>query len=73
MKATGANRSLIILGLVLSFACRGGGDRSAQARPIVGVKIYEAAPPFDGLFREWRELGVNTLFVSEGLARTRAA
>jgi hypothetical protein len=55
----------------LSFACCGGGDRSAQARPIVGVKIYEAAPPFDGLFREWRELGVNTLFVSEGLARTR--
>ena len=43
-------------------ACGGGG-----ARPAIGVKIYEAAPPFEGLFRQWRDLGVNTLFVSEAL------
>ena len=54
------------------------GDRSAAAtqaaaaptvasRPIVGVKIYEASPPFGGLFSKWRELGINTLFVSETL------
>jgi hypothetical protein len=43
--------------------------RAAAGRPVVGVKIYEAAPPFDGLFRDWRDLGVNTLFVSETLAR----
>jgi hypothetical protein len=58
------------LALVLAAAACGGGDRVASARPVVGVKIYEASPPFDGLFREWRDLGVNTLFVSETLART---
>jgi len=55
--------------LVLAPAC-GRGDRgAAAARPVVGVKIYEASPPFDGLFRQWRDLGVNTLFVSEALLR----
>ena len=38
-------------------------------RPVVGVKLYEAAPPYDGLFSKWRELGINTLFVSETLLR----
>ena len=59
-----------VLSLVLAAAACGGGDRVASPRPVVGVKIYEASPPFDGLFREWRDLGVNTLFVSETLART---
>lgn len=44
---------------------------AVPGRPVVGVKIYEAAPPFEGLFRQWRDLGVNTLFVSESLARDR--
>ncbi len=61
--------ALVIL-LVLAAGC-GRQDRAAPVRPVVGIKIYEAAPPFDGLFREWRELGINTLFVSEALARTR--
>lgn len=51
--------------------------RDAARRLVVGVKIYEAPPPFDGLFSRWRELGINTLFVSEALLmnadfRTRA-
>jgi len=54
--------------LAATLAC-GRGDRVAISRPVVGVKIYEASAPFDGLFREWRELGVNTLFVSEALLR----
>lgn len=55
--------------LVLAPAC-GRGDRgSAVTRPVLGVKIYEASPPFDGLFRQWRDLGINTLFVSEALLR----
>jgi hypothetical protein len=57
---------------VLAFAAAcGGGDRAAAPRPVVGVKIYEAPPPYDGLFREWRDLGVTTVFASEALARTR--
>lgn len=60
-----------VLALVLAAAACGGGEHAASFGPVVGVKIYEASPPFDSLFREWRELGVNTLFVSETLARTR--
>ena len=36
--------------------------------PIVGVKIYETEREFPGLFEEWVELGVNTVFVSRSLA-----
>ncbi|MGZ5554334.1 MAG: hypothetical protein ACXW3H_01045, partial [Candidatus Aminicenantales bacterium] len=56
--------------LVLTSAC-GKGERSAVPRPVVGVKLYEAAAPYDSLFGKWRELGINTLFVSETLVRTR--
>ncbi|MGZ5514283.1 MAG: hypothetical protein ACXW2O_04135 [Candidatus Aminicenantales bacterium] len=56
--------------LVLTPAC-GKGERSAVPRPVVGVKLYEAAAPYDSLFGKWRELGINTLFVSETLVRTR--
>jgi hypothetical protein len=56
--------------LVLGPAC-GGGDRgpapASGPSPVVGIKIYEASPPFGGLFGEWRDLGINTLFVSEAL------
>jgi len=40
---------------------------NSPPRPIMGVKIYEASAPFEGLFKKWRELGLNTLFVSETL------
>lgn len=52
--------------IFLAAACAGGG-RAAARRPVVGVKIYEAAPPFESLFRAWRDLGINTAFVSEAL------
>jgi hypothetical protein len=64
-------RGLLAGLLVLVLAACGGGHHAASSRPIVGVKIYEAAPPYDALFREWRDLGVNALFVGETLARTR--
>jgi len=44
-----------------------GGCAKPSARPVIGVKIYEAAPPFDALFRQWKDLGINTAFVSETL------
>ncbi|MCJ7487721.1 MAG: hypothetical protein MUQ25_16375 [Candidatus Aminicenantes bacterium] len=72
---------LAAAGIFLLFSACGSGKTGAPAsvRPVIGVKIYEAAGPFDNLFRQWRDLGVNTLFVSEtllgnadfrGLART---
>jgi len=54
--------AVLAIGLGPLAACR----RDA-AGPVVGVKIYEAAPPFDGLIREWRDLGIDTAFVSETL------
>ena len=42
---------------------------SALPDPILGIKIYEHAGPFEPLVSEWRELGVNTVFASEALAR----
>jgi len=41
------------------------------AGTIVGVKIYDALPPFEGLFRQWRNLGINTLFISDTLLTNR--
>jgi hypothetical protein len=43
-------------------AATGGGDL------MIGVKIYERAGDFPGLFGEWRSLGINTAFVSAALA-----
>ena len=62
--------AVLVLSLVLTPAC-GRRDGAGPPRPVVGIKIYDASPPFEGLFRVWRELGVNTLFVSEALARTQ--
>jgi hypothetical protein len=55
--------------LALAPACGREGDGPSLRSPVIGVKIYEAPPPFDGLFRDWRDLGVNALFISEALAR----
>ncbi|MBE3111508.1 MAG: hypothetical protein IMZ46_13560 [Acidobacteria bacterium] len=62
---------LAAAGLILMFyACRSGKTGApASVRPVIGVKIYEAAAPFDPLFRQWRDLGANTLFVSEALLK----
>ena len=37
--------------------------------PVLGVKIYEHPGPFEPLVTAWRELGVNTVFAGEKLAR----
>jgi len=41
-----------------------GGDR----RPIIGAKIYDYSGSLPGLFDSWRSAGINTAFVSAGLA-----
>jgi hypothetical protein len=81
MKISGAKAVAPAVGLAVLMSilmpARGRLAASGPRRPVVGVKIYEASPPFDGLFQKWRELGINTLFVSEALLsdgdfRTRA-
>jgi len=58
-------------GIILLFSACGSGKigEPASVRPVIGVKIYEAAGPYDDLFRQWRGLGINTLFVSEALLK----
>ena len=62
---------LAAAGFIVLFSGCGSGKMGvpASVRPVIGVKIYEAAAPFDPLFRQWRDLGVNTLFVSEALLK----
>ncbi|HET7292251.1 MAG TPA: hypothetical protein VFM88_07495 [Vicinamibacteria bacterium] len=36
--------------------------------PLVGVKLYERPADLEGLFDEWRSLGIDTAFVSEAVA-----
>lgn len=59
--------AVLLGGLGSAAACRRPGGAPAAPAPVVGVKIYAADPPFDGLFRAWRDLGVNTAFVSDTL------
>jgi hypothetical protein len=40
--------------------------------PVLGVKIYEHPGPFEPLIDSWRELGVNTVFAGEKLAKDAA-
>jgi hypothetical protein len=44
---------------------------AAEAPPrVIGVKTYKLDRPLDGVFREWRALGINTVFASVELNRT---
>jgi len=68
---TRSRAALAVLAVAVAAAACGRADRAAAPRPVVGVKIYEAAPPYDGLFSDWRDLGVNTVFASETLVRNK--
>ena len=58
---------LLIPGLALAPSC-GKGRIPSLPDPVVGIKIYEHPGPFEPLVREWRGLGVNTVFAGEALA-----
>ena len=61
--------SAALLIVLAAFAGCGREVRSGPGRPLVGVKLYDAKPPYQPLFKAWRRIGVNTLFVSETLLR----
>jgi hypothetical protein len=42
----------------------------ANERPLIGVKIYEPVADTDALLQEWTRLGIETAFVSTGLAES---
>jgi hypothetical protein len=77
---------LLLLGAVVLLACGEGpgmtgrpvlpgepGEVPGAISPdhrIVGVKIYETEREVPSLFDQWEELGINTVFASEGLTST---
>ena len=56
-------RLLLILTTVFFCNCSSHGDNK-----IVGVKIYDYKGDYEALAGKWREMGINTAFVSETLA-----
>ena len=42
--------------------------QQAESSSIIGVKIYEPQENYEQLFQEWRDMGINTAFVSVALA-----
>lgn len=59
----------IILVLHLMLVCNNCGHHSEK---IVGVKIYEYNNDFNLLVEKWKEMGINTAFVSKELAASKA-
>jgi len=60
-------RTLALVLAAVAIGC-GGAPPEPNAEPVIGVKIYETDRDLPELFNEWRELGVNTVFVARKLA-----
>jgi hypothetical protein len=76
--------AILALEAVIMAGCGGPADPSAPAQaleaqhgvaasqpaadPIYGVKIYRTERDLPGIFEEWGQLGINTVFASEELA-----
>jgi hypothetical protein len=61
---------LVILAVVVGVGVGGGASQTESAGPLIGVKIYDAVPDADALFRQWKRLGIDTAFVSTTLAES---
>lgn len=57
---------ILLLGLPLLTGC------DQQQERIIGVKIYEHSEPYDQLFKQWIQMGINTGFCSEDLISDQA-
>jgi hypothetical protein len=66
------SRSLVLIPLALGLcSCQGQLPAPTETDPlVVGVKIYQRDGELSSLFEQWIDLGFNTLFVSEQLARS---
>ncbi len=53
---------LLVIFFIISYNC------TRQPDKIIGVKIYEYYGNYDALAQQWKETGINTAFVSTGLA-----
>lgn len=53
---------LVLMVILVCFDCR------RDAEKIIGIKIYEYSNDFNLLIDKWKEMGINTAFVSKELA-----
>ncbi len=51
-----------------AFSILNGQNKSEREGVIIGVKIYEQRSDYKQLFSEWKDLGINTAYVSVDLA-----
>ena len=58
--------TFLFLLLLLTTGCSPEVDQ-----PLIGAKIYEHSGPYDQLFDQWKQLGINTAFSSERLITDR--
>jgi len=74
--------TIVLLGVIAALGCGGAPESTdtpkmfetqgpvaaeTAGHPIIGAKIYETERELQGLFEEWRALGINTVFASEEL------
>ena len=59
-------RTLLLCLLFTALAC------SEKPEKIIGIKIYDYDDDVNKLAERWRDIGINTVFTSETLARDRA-
>ncbi len=62
-------RYLIVLAVLIAFA---GCSRISDKDRITGIKIYEYSGDYQKLVTRWNRMGINTAFVSTGLASDTA-
>lgn len=63
-KAAPAGALVVSVVGLLAAGAIGPGTGAPPAPPIIGVKIYERPGSVPALFARWKELGINTAFVS---------
>jgi len=62
------SQKIICFVLTAAVCCLGcSGLRSTEQEPVIGVKIYEHQGGFTSLFRQWHNMGINTVFTSAAL------
>ncbi len=59
-------RNLFVL--ILFFAFSSSNGQKTKDGTIIGVKIYEQQTDYGPLFLQWKDLGINTAYVSVDLA-----
>ena len=58
---------IFVISLMLTVVFNSCSRSECRQAKIFGVKIYDYAGDYDSMFRQWQDLGINTVFVSPAL------